>query len=74
MHIVVRPLAKTDVELIDNEPVTIWHREHGRWNDIAVGVDSFMDMNDLKLASGRWLSMETYGNAWVCYKRNGVEP
>lgn len=67
---VVRPLTKREVELLDNEPVTIWHRELGRWLDTAKGVSSFMDMNDLELQSGKWLSMADYENVWVCYKRS----
>ncbi len=64
----MRQLTEKEVLFLDNEPIIVRHKEKGEWKDIAEGVESFMDMNDLKLKnSGIYLQMEEYGDKWVAF-------
>lgn len=61
------PLSLVDVLHLQNEPVTISHKEKGVWDDIALPVQSFMDINSLPLQSGIYLDLDDYGETWWAY-------
>ena len=64
----MRQLTEKEVLFLDNEPIIIRHKEKGEWKDVAEAVESFMDMNDLRLKnSGIYLQMEEYGDKWLAF-------
>ena len=62
-------MPEHEVLRLNNEPVTIWHKEKGTWDDVADAVYSIMDMNDVILKSGEILNMDDYGKIWRAYRR-----
>lgn len=65
----LKVLSLSEVLHLKNEPVIIWHRKKGRWEDHALPVQSFMDMNHLPLASGVKLDLDDFGIIWVAYQK-----
>ena len=62
-----KALTLPEVLQLNNEPVVIVHAEKGTWEDWALPVQSFMDMNHLPLKSGLILDLDDFGTAWMAY-------
>lgn len=64
-------LSKEEILRIDNQSIFIMHRKKGMWWDIADGVSTMLDIDDLYLSgSDTWLDCNEYGYEWVAYRKS----
>lgn len=67
-------LTKYEVLRVHDEPIYIEHKTRGSWWDVADGVYSVMDCNDLYLSeSDTWLDCNEYGKTWTAYRKGAEE-
>lgn len=65
------PLSEYEILRVSDEPIFISHKTKGMWWDMADGVYSVLDMNELYLSgSDTWLDCNKYKEQWIAYFLN----